>query len=264
MGFSCLFPISRGSTNDFSRFGVAMQSLLTGQFFLYGSANFTWSGFQSAQKGFKENIDQVRPLLLDIDLKVDLEGRSFLVSGANSGLGLGTAMWLAKLGGTVHMLCRNSKSGEEAKKSVEKESGSKQIHCHTCDLNEPQDVKRFVEEFTNEHRLDVLVLMFGYFHLQQINNAGVLLENREVNSEGICSHLATNALGPFYLTMLLIPLLRKSREPRVIFVSAGGMLTQPLLLRHDYDQQDEWNSLVAYARAKVFHLPFTLTWFRDT
>lgn len=129
--------------------------------------------------------------------------------------------------------------------------------------------------------------MFQYFLLRaltnrlQINNAGILLQEKEVNSEGLCSHLATNTLAPFYLTLLLIPTLRqwskkfsfsafhfpllqnpetaqtvspprKSEDPRVIFVSAGGMLAESLQIRDEYEQQNSWDGLSSYARTKVF------------
>ncbi|KAG7253349.1 hypothetical protein CRUP_034335, partial [Coryphaenoides rupestris] len=65
-----------------------------------------------------------------------------------------------------------------------------------------------------------------------INNAGCVVNKREVNSHGLEKNFATNTLGPYILTQSLIPLLQKSRGPRVITVSSGGMLVQQLRARN--------------------------------
>jgi hypothetical protein len=97
--------------------------------------------------------------------KVELEGRSYLVTGANSGLGFCSAKWLASKGATVHMVCRNRERGEEAKSKIENDTGSKAVFLHLCDLSEPEEIRAFATEFMTEHRLDVLVRSFCIFFL---------------------------------------------------------------------------------------------------
>jgi dehydrogenase/reductase SDR family protein 12 len=96
-----------------------------------------------------------------------LEGKSFLVTGANSGIGFGTAKYLASRGGTVHMLCRNKQRGTEALEKIKEEVDDKcDIHLHLCDVSEPAEIHSFVDEFSsNVGALDILVLRALEFRL---------------------------------------------------------------------------------------------------
>jgi len=206
-----------------------------GSFLAYGLSNFTKSGFESAEKS--KNWDHLECF--------DLENRSFLVTGANSGLGLSASIYFATQGGTVHMVCRNKERGEAAVKEVKEASGHDKIYLHLCDVSRPEEIKKFVKDFQDAgFSLDVLV-----------NNAGVMLDNREETPDGLEKTFATNTLSTFLFTVLLLPTLRKGKSSRVIIVSSGGGLTEKLLVKEKYEKyKSGWYGRTAYARTKRHQL----------
>ena len=110
------------------------------------------------------------------------------------------------------MVCRNPEKGEAAREEIALESGS-EPELHICDLSSLASVREFGTAFAGgEERLDVL-----------INNAGVLPPERKYTDEGFELTFATNVLGPFLLTELLLPKLRNSDNGRVVMMSSGGM-----------------------------------------
>jgi len=175
--------------------------------FAKGFREYTKGGYESACKNFKTT-----------DLDVDCSGKSFLVTGANSGIGKSMAEEIAKRGGTVHLVCRNVRTAEEAKEEIVKATGNENVHIHQLDIADHHSVVQFGSEFVKtQNSLDVL-----------INNAGCMINTREIDANGLEKNFATNTLGTHILTSSLIPLLSKSSKPRVIIVTSGGMLTQKL------------------------------------
>ncbi|XP_026518348.2 dehydrogenase/reductase SDR family member 12-like, partial [Terrapene carolina triunguis] len=81
--------------------------------FLKGLREYTRSGYDSASKRF-----------VPADLEVNVTGRSFMITGANSGIGKATATEIAKRGGTLHLVCRNKERAEEAKREITTETGN--------------------------------------------------------------------------------------------------------------------------------------------
>ena len=71
---------------------------------------------------------------------MEYSGKTFIVTGANSGIGKYCALEIAKRGGKVHMLCRNPERGEIARVEIAEESGSDDIHLHIVDLSEPSSI----------------------------------------------------------------------------------------------------------------------------
>jgi dehydrogenase/reductase SDR family member 12 len=151
-----------------------------------------------------------------------LRGRVAVVTGASSGLGEAATEGLARAGARVHMLVRDLERGERARERVAQRLGSIGApalpQLELCDLSELVSVRRFAADF-NEREHDLAVL---------VNNAGVLLGSRQRNSAGVELTFATNVLGPFALTELLLPALRAESPGRVINVSSGGMYTARL------------------------------------
>ncbi|KAK0134284.1 Dehydrogenase/reductase SDR family member 12 [Merluccius polli] len=198
--------------------------------FLKGVNEFTKNAFLSASKRFVEK-----------DLEVSMAGRSFMITGANSGIGRASAMAIAKKGGTVHMVCRNKDKAEEARADIVKESGNKEIFVHILDLSETKKVWEFAETFKRKYKsLNVL-----------INNAGCIMSQREENTEGLEMSFASNVLGVYILTKSLIALLEKSAEPRVITVSSGGMLVQKLRTGNLQSDRGRYDGAMVYAQNKV-------------
>jgi len=201
---------------------------------------YTNSGFITASKSFTES---------DLDVKCD--GRSYMITGSNSGIGKQTALEIVKRGGTVHMVCRNPHTGEEAKQEMIETSGNNNIHLHILDLSKPTDVLKFAKKFSEENsKLDVLV-----------NNAGCMVNTRETNKEGLDMNFATNTLGTYLLTTGLLPLLEKSDQPRVVTVSSGGMLVQKLDVEDlQFQKMAKYDGTMAYAQNKRQQVEMTESW----
>jgi dehydrogenase/reductase SDR family member 12 len=160
-----------------------------------------------------------------------LEGWTVLVTGASSGIGAAAAKRFAAAGAAVHMLARNRARGEDARARISEATGSDQLTVEICDISNLAAVREFATGFAAEHpELHVLV-----------NNAGVMPPQRTLTPEGFELTFATNVLGPFLLTNLLLESLRRGAPSRVINVSSGGMYSQRLhaddlqLANRDYD-----------------------------
>jgi dehydrogenase/reductase SDR family protein 12 len=138
------------------------------------------------------------------------------------------------------------------------------VHTHILDLSLPKDIIRFGKWYVQEGKpLHVL-----------INNAGCMVNTREVDADGLEKNFATNSLGTHLLTMSLIPALKKAVEgadeklkthqPRVITVSSGGMLTQKLDLSDlQSERMKNFDGTTVYAMNKRqqvgAHLSFTIS-----
>jgi len=179
-----------------------------------------------------------------------MDGKVVLVTGASSGLGLAAAEGFARLGATVWLVVRSRERGEQARLRIAERCGNDDLHVGLCDLSELESVRQFAEHFRDQaSRLDVLV-----------NNAGVMTEAREVSADGIELTFATNVVGPFLLTNLLMPLLEKSAPARIINVSSGGMYTQKLRVDDLQSELGEFDGPKAYARTKRAEVILTEIW----
>ncbi len=161
----------------------------------------------------------------------DLTGRSYLVTGASSGLGAACCGQLAGAGASVHMVVRSPDKGEDVRARISERTGSDSLRVWRCDVSEPESIAAFAREFEAAGEpLDALV-----------NNAGVMPPERVTNSAGIELSFATNVLGPFALTRALLGPLTGSRDARVVNVSSGGAYGAKLdgedlqLTDRDYD-----------------------------
>ena len=190
--------------------------------------------FSFDRSGFRRHAAAFRPA----DLEVDLAGRTCLVTGANSGIGRECALALAQRGATVWMLCRDAARGRAAVRDVRRLARSRSVHLALLDVSDLGAVRRFAGELT-AGRVDVLV-----------HNAGVLPDERRESADGHESTFATHVLGPWLLTRLLLPRLRRSPDARVIFVSSGGMYTQKLSLADWGWRHRPYDGVVAYAQTK--------------
>ncbi|XP_054978207.1 dehydrogenase/reductase SDR family member 12 isoform X3 [Sorex araneus] len=187
------------------------------------------SGYEAAAQHFSPE-----------DLDVQVSGRAFLVTGANSGLGKATALEIAKRGGTVHLVCRDAARSEAAQTEILRESGNQNIFLHIVDLSDPKEIWKFVENFKQEHTLNVL-----------INNAGCMVNKREITEDGLEKNFATNTLGIYILTVALIPVLEKAQDPRVVTVSSGGMLVQKLSTLDLQWERAAFDGTMVYAQNKM-------------
>lgn len=140
-----------------------------------------------------------------------INGKTCIITGANSGIGKATALGLAKLGAKVVMLCRNKTRGEEAQNEIITKSGNKSINLLLADLSSQSSIRQFVSEF--EKKYDKLHVL--------INNAGLNPSKRYETIDGIEKAFAINTLAPFLLTNLLLPTLKNSIPARIINVASA-------------------------------------------
>jgi retinol dehydrogenase 12 len=141
----------------------------------------------------------------------ELEGRTFLVTGANAGIGYATALDLARRGARVHIACRSRAKGEAAIAAIGAATGSDRLRFLPLDLASLASVKKAAEEFRSLNEpLHVL-----------INNAGVG-GARGVTADGYEVHFGTNHLGHFALTEALRPVLAASAPARIVCVASDA------------------------------------------
>ncbi|QUL56137.1 SDR family oxidoreductase [Paenibacillus tritici] len=175
-----------------------------------------------------------------------MQGQTVLITGANSGMGLATAVDMARRGASVIMACRSRKRGEEALEEAVRQSGSGKIRLMLCDLASFASIRAFADEFTAEYPvLDVL-----------INNAGVVSLKRELTADGYELDLGVNHLGHFLLTDLLLDSLKAAEQGRIVVVASGAFKMGRLHLE-DHTLSRGFNPAKAYARSKLANILFT-------
>lgn len=177
----------------------------------------------------------------------ELTGRTVLVTGANSGIGLEASVKLARLGAEVVMVARDAKRGEAALAEVERRTGSKNTSLMLCDFSSQRSIRAFAEAFRSERtRLDVLV-----------NNAGTVFAERGLTEDGIERTFAVNHLGYFLLTNLLLGHLERSAPARIVNVASTAHYSGTL----DFDdlgfERGGYSVMKAYGRSKLGNVLFT-------
>ncbi|XP_067834242.1 retinol dehydrogenase 11 [Heptranchias perlo] len=142
--------------------------------------------------------------------RVDLSGRTAIVTGANTGIGRCIAQDFAQRNARVILACRSLERGERAKQEIRHKTGNSNVHLCLLDTSSMESVRKFTQQIKEEEkRLDILV-----------NNAGASGLKPTLNSEGLELTAATNHLGPFLLTNLLLDLLKCSQGARIVNVSS--------------------------------------------
>jgi NAD(P)-dependent dehydrogenase (short-subunit alcohol dehydrogenase family) len=173
-----------------------------------------------------------------------VEGKTILITGATSGIGLEASAQLARLGAHVVMVGRDAARTERAVAAAR--SGARGDVSHfLCDFSSQASIRTFASAFRARHeRLDVL-----------INNAGGVQEKRLVTEDGIEATFAVNHLGYFLLTNLLLDTLLRCAPARVVVVSSIAHRAGTL----DFDdlgfERGYW-ILKAYARSKLANVLF--------
>lgn len=139
-----------------------------------------------------------------------LNGRTVIITGANSGIGKQTALDLARRNARVILACRSTDSGEKAAEEIRRRSKNNDVVLRHMDLTSFASVRKFAAQVLSEEKqIDIL-----------INNAGVFMRPLRRTEDGIEEHLAVNYLGHFLLTNLLLPRLKESPSARIVNVAA--------------------------------------------
>ncbi|MCB1137179.1 MAG: SDR family NAD(P)-dependent oxidoreductase [Leptospiraceae bacterium] len=184
------------------------------------------------------------------DTDVDLSGRRALVTGANQGIGRAVTEGLLARGARVHMVCRNAERAGKAYESMMRGSVPGSAELHIVDLADAAALQDFLEGFRQSHdRLDMLV-----------NNAGVLLNERNEAPDGLEMTFAVNIRAPFLINEMLFPLLQASPDARVIQVSSGGMYLASIHFEDLLWQNRPYDGVLAYAETKRGEVLLTKRW----
>ncbi len=171
---------------------------------------------------------------------MDMRGRVCVVTGANSGIGKATAQGLAAAGATVLMVCRDRARGSAAQQEIVAATGNAAVELWQADLASLSDVRRLAAELLAAHpAIHVLV-----------NNAGVMLETRQLSADGFELQFAVNHLAPFLLTRLLEPALAAGAPSRVVNVSSR-VHTMGKINFDDLQSARKYRMFASYGQSKL-------------
>ena len=180
----------------------------------------------------------------------DLTGRVVVVTGATSGLGRAAVNRLARLGADLVITGRNADRTEAAATELRNETGNPSITGVAADMGDLEQVRALADAVLGHRdRLDVLV-----------HNAGALTAERTDTADGIESTVASQVVGPFLLTTLLLDRLRSSAPSRVVTMSSGGMYGSPLVVGNLEMAAPEYRGAEQYARAKRAQVTLNEMW----
>ena len=174
----------------------------------------------------------------------ELSGRTVVVTGANSGLGLESTRAFAREGAHVVMACRDVATAEDARDEVRDAVAGASLTVEELDLANLDSVRSFADSVADLGRIDVLC-----------NNAGVMAIPRSETADGFETQFGVNHLGHFALTGLLLDSLRAAPDPRVVTQSSGIHANGEVDFEdlHGTDDYDKWD---AYAQSKLANLLF--------
>ena len=182
---------------------------------------------------------------------LDGRGRTILVTGANSGLGLATARILARTGAEVIAVVRSEDKGRAAREQIDAARlGGGRTDVEIADLEDLASVRALADRLTSRGRLDVV-----------IHNAGAMFPERALTVDGLERTYQVHVAAPFLLTHLLVEPLRASDDGRVLTVTSGGMYAQRLDVER-VDSPDRYRPALAYARAKRAQVALSAEWAR--
>lgn len=175
-----------------------------------------------------------------------MTGKVCLITGGNSGIGKATAQGLAKLNATVVIVSRDKDKGEATLIEIKSKSGNRNIDAMTADLSSQDSVRELAHDFKGRYKkLHVL-----------INNAGIFLPKRIPTVDGLETTFATNHLGHFLLTNLLVDVLKSSAPSRVINITSSAHRGTKIEF-DDLQAEKKYSGYHAYSQSKLANVLFT-------
>jgi retinol dehydrogenase 12 len=180
----------------------------------------------------------------------DMKGKTVVVTGGNSGIGFETAAALATMGARVLVTARNADKGRDAVSAITQRVGREaQVQLVVFDLADLASVRQGASEILEQApRLDVLV-----------NNAGLVLTERAETVDGYEATLATNHLGPFLLTNLLLDRMKGSAPSRIVNVaSSAHKAARRGMPFDDLQSEKRYRGMKVYGQSKLANILFTL------
>jgi len=182
-----------------------------------------------------------------------MQEKTVIITGANSGIGKSAALYLAQNGHRVILACRNQQRGERALSEIAHKTGNAKVALLLVDLSSLQSVRAFAEEFKSRYSS-----LHGL-----INNAAIFDVNRKarvLSPDGYELLFATNYLGHFLLTNLLLDTMTTSQPARILNVSSKGLIVFPFLKIHFEDlhfDRRKYSAIKAYYQSKLALEMFT-------
>lgn len=184
----------------------------------------------------------------DVLKTTDLTGRTAVVTGAASGLGVETVRALLIAGATVIMPVRDPVKGQQVADDLARETGNADVHVIQMDLSSLASVRAAAQ---------AILALAPRIHML-INNAGVMATPEGRTTDGFETQFGTNHLGHFLLALELMPALLAAAPSRVVALSSSGHRRSDLLwddLNFDRTPYDPW---VAYGQSKTANALFAV------
>jgi retinol dehydrogenase-14 len=176
-----------------------------------------------------------------------ISGKTVLITGATSGIGLEASVKLAGMGAELVLVGRDRARGEAAVAAVKRRTGSRAVALMLCDFTSLTQIRALAADIVaSRPKLHILV-----------NNAGSVSATRVVTEDGIERTLTVNHLGPFLLTNLLLDLLRRSAPARVVTVASAAHRPGDMPFDDLQFESGRYGIMRAYARSKLANVLFT-------
>ncbi|CAL1535679.1 unnamed protein product [Lymnaea stagnalis] len=175
--------------------------------------------------------------------KEKLNGKTVIITGANTGIGKETAKDLARRGGRIILACRDIERANQARDEIIQETDNNNVVVYKLDLASFDSIREFCKKFNEtEERLDIL-----------INNAGVMMCPRMLTQDGLEMQIGVNHFGHFLLTNLLLDKLKQSAPSRIVIVSSTMHITGKINFE-DINSDKYYSSVSAYAQSKLANI----------
>lgn len=179
---------------------------------------------------------------------IDLTGKLAVVTGASGGLGEETVRALAAQGARVVLTARDLTKAEGAIRRIREATGSDRLELEALELSSLASVRACAKRLLERH---------PELHLL-INNAGVMACPLSRTAEGFELQLASNHIGHFLLSGLLLPALRRAAPSRVVAVSSVGHRVSPMVFEDLHFERRPYNRWVAYGQSKTANVLFAV------
>lgn len=173
-----------------------------------------------------------------------LKGKTAIVTGANVGIGKFTALDFARRGARVILACRSESRGTAALRDIRESSGNSDVHLRVLDLSSMNSVREFAKKILEEEKaLHILV-----------NNAAVSGLGQSITEDGFDLSFATNHLGPFLLTNLLLDLMKRSAPARIVTLSSVNHMKGEVHFSHFYGENLTYKMDKVYNNTKLHNV----------
>ena len=184
----------------------------------------------------------------DVIVDHDLTGRTVIVTGGSSGIGIETARTLAEAGADVTIAVRNAAQGNAVASELNRGIGAQRVRVELLDLASLQSVRAFARRWGDKP-----------LHLL-INNAGVMACPLVYTEDGFETQYGVNHLGHFLLTNLLTPALVRGAPSRVINLASAAHKLSGIDFEDPHFQSRPYNQLVSYGQSKTANVLFTVAY----